>query len=101
MVDFLTITLALVTLIVVVRRIRAFRPMPGIVLTLLAAAWTWANLRDAGWEDMVGGGTPEKLDPVTKAAFWRDWPLEPFMLCLIYFSRYQPRCLEGLASVSD
>ena len=44
---------------------------------------------------------PEGSDPVTKAMFYRGWPLAPFMFCIIYFNRYRPNGGEALVLVFD
>jgi hypothetical protein len=101
MVDLFTIVFAVVILVVVARRIRPVRPITVFFLALLTGAWIWANLRDSGWQEEWGGDIPERSDPVTKAMFYRGWPLAPFMVCLIYFNRFRPSGLEGLVLVFD
>ncbi len=101
MVDVFFIVLALVSLVAVVRRFRPVRPITVFFLAVLTGAWIWANLRDSGWQEVLGGEIPDRVDPVTKAMFYRGWPLAPFMVCIIYFNRFQPSGLEGLVLVVD
>ncbi len=101
MVDVFIIVLALVSLVAVVRRRRPVRPITVFLLALITGPWIWANLRDSGWQEEWGGDIPEGLDPVTKAMFYRGWPLAPFMFCIIYFNRFRPGGLEGLVLVFD
>jgi len=101
MVDVFTIVFALVILVAVARRLRPVRPITVFFLALLTGAWIWANLRASGWQEEWGGDIPEELDPVTKAMFYRGWPLAPFMFCIIYFNRFRPGGLEGLVLVFD
>jgi hypothetical protein len=88
MVDVFTIVFALIILVAVARRLRPVRPITVFFLALLTGAWIWANLHDFGSEEEWGNDFPEGLDPVTKAVFYRGWPLAPFMLCLVYFNRF-------------
>jgi hypothetical protein len=101
MVDVFIIVLALVSIVAVARRFRRVRPITVFFLALLTGAWIWANLRDTGWKEVLGGENPQGLDPVTKAMFYRGWPLAPVMVCIIYFNRFQPSGLEGLVLVVD
>ncbi len=96
-----TIAIAVVSLVAVARRLRPDRPITAFCLALLTGAWIWANLRNSGWQEVWGGDIPEELDPVTKAMFYRGWPLAPFMVCIIYFNRFRPGGLEGLVLVFD
>jgi len=101
MVDVFTIVFALVILIAVARPLRPVRPITVFFLALLTGAWIWANLHDFGWEEEWGNDFPEGLDPVTKAMFYRGWPLAPFMLCLVYFNRFHAGGGVGLVLVFD
>jgi hypothetical protein len=101
MVDVFTIVFALVILVAVARRLRPVRPITMFFLTLLTGAWIWANLHDFGWEEKWGNDFPEGLDPVTKAMFYRGWPLAPFMVCLVYFNRFHAGSGVGLVLVFD
>jgi len=96
-----TIAFAIVILAAVARRVFPARPLTVVFLSLLTGAWIWANLRDSGWQEEWGNDFPEGLDPVTKAMFYRGWPLAPFMVCIIYFNRFRPGGLEGLVLVFD
>ena len=53
----------------------------GVVLTVVAIILLWVNLRPTGWESQFCQQLPGSLDPVTKAMFWRGWPVCPWMLC--------------------
>jgi hypothetical protein len=101
MVDIFTIVFALITLAAVALWIRPVRPITALFLALLTGAWIWADLRDSGWQDVWNEGTPEGVNPFTRAMFWRGWPTAPFMLCLIHGNRFRPGGLEGLALVFD
>src|SRR3954451_11934120 len=72
--------------LVLIRAVRRPRPVhltTTILLTLLTGILLWANLRPTGWQEELGRvEAPAELDPVTKAMFWRGWPLSPFMVCL-------------------
>jgi hypothetical protein len=101
MVDAFTIAVAIVILVAVARWLGPVRPITLCVLALLTAAWVFANLRNSGWQEVLNEGTPQGLDPVTKAMFWRGWPLAPVMVCLIYGNRLRPSGLEGWTLVVD
>ena len=97
--NILLITFAIVTLAAVARSKHPVRPTTAAFLALLTGGWIWANLRDSGWQDVLNEDTPAKLDPVTKAMFWRGWPLAPVMICETYFNRLQPSGIEGVALI--
>jgi hypothetical protein len=101
MVDVFTIAFAVVILASVARRPFPVRSITLCILALLTGAWIWANLRASGWQEVLNEGAPAGLDPVTKAMFYRGWPLAPFMVCIIYFNRFQPSGLEGSVLVID
>ncbi|WP_165225332.1 hypothetical protein [Aquisphaera insulae] len=101
MVDGLVIALAVFTLVAVTRRLHPARPIPVVILTGLSAAWTWANLRDPGWEEVWIESAPRELNPITRALFYRGWPLAPFMLCIIHGNRFRPDGFESWAMVID
>jgi hypothetical protein len=101
MVEVLTIAVAVVILAAVARRVFPARPIAVFFLSLLTGAWIWANLSESGWQEEWGNDFPEGLDPVTKAMFYRGWPVAPFMVCIIYFNRFRPGGLEGFALVFD
>jgi hypothetical protein len=44
---------------------------------------------------------PEELDPITKAMFYRGWPLAPFMVCLVHGLRFHAKGFEGCVLVLD
>ena len=92
---------ALVILVAVVRWNRPVRPVTAVFLALLTGAWIWANLRNFGWQEEWGGVIPEGLDPVTRAMFYRGWPLAPFMLCLVHGLKFHPGPGASLALVFD
>ncbi len=76
----------LVAFLVFIRAVRGPHPAhltTTILLTLLTGILLWANLRPSVWQEVWGGfDTPTELDPITKAMFWRGWPLSPFMICI-------------------
>jgi len=101
MLEVLTIAIAVVILAAVARWIRPVRPIIAFFLASLTGVWVWANLRNSGWQEVWNERAPEGLDPVSKAMFYRGWPLAPFMVCIIYFNRFRPGGLEGLVLVFD
>ena len=92
---------AVLTLVRAARRPHPVHPTTAILLTLLTGVLLWANLRNSGWQEVWNERAPEGLDPVTTAMFYRGWPLAPFMVCIIYFNRFRPGGVEGLALVFD
>lgn len=64
----------------------------AILLTQLAGILLWANLRPT-WEEF-GGDPPTDLDPITKAMFFRGWPLSPCMFCLFHGMKFH--CSSGI-----
>jgi hypothetical protein len=101
MLDVVIFAIAVVILVAVTRWHHPVRPITAFFLALLTGAWLWANLRDSGWQEVWNERAPESLDPVTKAMFYRGWPVAPFMLCIIHGLRFRPGGLEGLALVFD
>ena len=100
--DLFTIAAAVAALAVVARRRRPIRPGVAFLLALIAGAWLWANLRDAGWQAEWGGeAAPAELDPITRSMFYRGWPLSPFMFCLMHGLRFHPVGVEGLTLAFD
>jgi hypothetical protein len=94
--------MALLILIRAARRPHPVHRTTAIVLTLLTGVLIWANLRPTGWQEEFGGvDTPPELDPITKAMFWRGWPLSPFMVCLIHGMRFHPGGIELCVLVVD
>ena len=95
--------MAFLVLIRAVRRPHAVHLTTKIVLTLLTGILLWTNLRPTVWQEEFGGGidAPTGLDPVTKAMFWRGWPLSPCMVCLIHGMRFHPSGIEGCVLVFD
>jgi hypothetical protein len=94
---------ALLVLMRAVRRPHPVHLTTTILLTLLTGILLWANLRPTVWQEEFGGGidAPTGLDPITKAMFWRGWPLSPCMICLIHGMRFHPSGIEGCALVFD
>jgi hypothetical protein len=95
--------MAFLVLIRAVRRPQPVHLTTTILLTLLAGILLWANLRPTVWQEEFGGGidAPTGLDPITKAMFWRGWPLSPCMICLIHGMRLHPSGIEGCVLVFD
>jgi len=93
--------MAFLVLIRAVRRPRPVHLTTTILLTLLTGILLWANLRPTGWQEEWGMvEAPAGLDPVTKAMFWRGWPLSPFMFCLDGL-RVRSSGIEGCVLVFD
>ncbi len=101
MIEFVVVAFAVVILVAVVRWTRPIRPITALFLTLFTGAWIWANLRTSGWQEVFNQDPPEGLDPVTRAMYWRGWPLAPAMLCLIHGNRIRPGGGEVLALAFD
>src|SRR4051812_899296 len=101
MVDVLTIEFAVIIFATVARWNRPVRPITAFFLALLAGAWIWANLRDSGWQGVWNEVAPDELDPVTKAMFYRGWPVAPFMVCIIHGNRFRTSGLTGSVLVID
>ena len=99
------LVVGIVAVLVLVRI--AWQPHPvhrttAIALTLVCGALLWANLRPTGWQAELGGvETPETLDPVTMAMFWRGWPLTPCTICVAHGMRFHPDGPEGCVLVLD
>jgi hypothetical protein len=69
---------------------RRVRVPTSVVLTIVAGALIWANLRPIDWELQFDVNPPDGLDPITRAMFWRGWPICPFMLCRMQHMAFQP-----------
>jgi hypothetical protein len=89
-VDAVVALAAFGTLVGVVRYPRRVHRTTGVLLTLIAVALLWANLRPTGWQKEQGLGTPSGMDPITEKMFWRGWPLSPFMVCLVHGMKFHP-----------
>jgi hypothetical protein len=102
-VDSCVIGMALLILIRAVRRPHPVHFATTIALTLLTGILLWANLRPTVWQEDFGGGIDALtgLDPITKAMFWRGWPLSPCMVCLIHGMKFHPSGIEGCVLVLD
>src|SRR5262249_5247593 len=95
-VDWSVIGMALVILVYVARRPQPVHRSTAVLLTLVTGILLWANLRDSGWEAEFGGTIAVGLDPITRAMFWRGWPLSPCMFCLFHGMKYHPGSVEWL-----
>src|SRR3954469_951943 len=82
--------MAFLVLIRAVRRPHPVHLTTTILLTLLTGILLWANLRPSIWQEEFSGAidTSTWLDPITKAMFWRGWPLSPCMFCPFHGMRY-------------
>jgi hypothetical protein len=92
---------AVLPLVRAARRPHPVHPTTAILLTLLTGVLLWANLRNSGWQEVWNERAPEGLDPVTKAMFYRGWPLAPFMVCLTHGLRFRFSGVEGCVLVLD
>jgi hypothetical protein len=99
-VDCSVIGMALLILIRAARRPHPVHQTTAILLTLLTGILLWANLRPTGWQEELNVEAPAELDPVTKAMFWRGWPLSPFMICIDGL-RCRPSPIAGCLLVFD
>jgi hypothetical protein len=94
--------MAFLVLIRAVRRPQPVHLTTTILLTLLTGILLWANLRPTVWQEELGGiNAPTGLDPITKAMFWRGWPLSPCMICLMHGMRFHPSGIEGWVLIFD
>jgi hypothetical protein len=95
--------MAFLVLIRAVRRPHPVHLTTTILLTLLTGILLWANLRPTVWQEGFGGeiDAPTGLDPITKAMFWRGWPLSPCMICLIHGMKFHPSGIEGCVLLFD
>ncbi len=62
----------------------------GVLLTLVAGTFLWANLRLAGRERELGLPLADPLDPVAEDMFYRGWPLSPCLVCLVHGMKFHP-----------
>jgi hypothetical protein len=97
----LTIASVIVVFVAVAPRRRPVGSITSFCLALITGAWVWANLRDSGWQELFNEDAPEGLDLITRAMFYRGWPLAPVMICLVHGMRFRPNGLEGLTLVFD
>jgi hypothetical protein len=89
-VDAGVIVLAIVLLVCVTQRPYRAHPATAVVLTAVTAILLWANLKAKEEGAMFHLGGPPELNPVTRALFWRGWPLSPFMVCPYRHMTYLP-----------
>jgi hypothetical protein len=61
-----------------------------IILTLVGGVLLWLNLQPTKYQDLMNMLPPDDLDPITRALFYRGWPLSPFMLCPVHGMKYHP-----------
>ena len=80
-VDAVVILAGIVVVVGIMEYPRRVHLATGILLTLVAGALLWANLRPTGWERLHHVRPPNELDPVAKSMFYRGWPLYPFATC--------------------
>ena len=97
------IVMAFLVLLRAVRRPHPVHRTTAILLTLLTGVLLWTNLRPTVWQEDFGGGidAPTGLDPITRAMFWRGWPLSPCMVCLFHGMRLHPSGVEQFLLVFD
>jgi hypothetical protein len=102
-IDLCIALVAVLTLVVAARRPHPVHPATAIILTLLTGVLIWANLRPTAWQEDFGGSeqSPPGLDPVSRAMFFRGWPLAPCMFCLIHSLRFHRSGIEPLVLVFD
>ena len=101
-VDCSVIGMALLVLLHAARRPPPVHRTTAILLTLLTGVLLWANLRPTGWQEEFGGvDSPLELDPITRAMFWRGWPLSPCMICLVHGMKFHPSGVEQCVLVFD
>jgi hypothetical protein len=101
-IDCWVIGVAIFILIRAVRRPQPVHRTTAILLALLTGVLLWANLRPTGWQEEFGGvDSPLELDPITKAMFWRGWPLSPCMVCLVHGLKFHPSGIEQCVLAFD
>jgi len=86
-VDAVVALAAILVLVGIMEYPRRVHLLTGILLTLVAGMLLWANLRT---ERHWGSLTPDQLDPMAEAMFFRGWPLRPCMVCLISGMKFHP-----------
>jgi len=69
------------------------------VLLLIWGVLLWANLRPTDWGAVFGHskGGLDNVDPITKAIFFRGWPVSPCMVCSFHGMKYHPE--EGFIHI--
>jgi hypothetical protein len=72
--DAVVILAAVVYVVALMEYPRRVHPLTGILLTLVAGALLWANLRPTRWEKEFGTRPPAELDPVARSLYYRGWP---------------------------
>jgi hypothetical protein len=59
-------------------------------LVLVSGVFLWLNLRPTGLEQAFNLRPPDELDPLTRALFYRGWPLSPCTVCVYRGMRWHP-----------
>ena len=88
--DAIVILAGVVITVSVMEYPRRVHLVTGILLTFVAGALLWANLRTTIWQKAFGFPLAKELDSVAKGMFYRGWPLCPCMTCLVYFMKFHP-----------
>jgi len=81
--DAFVILVAILAVVGIMEYPRRVHLATGIVLTLVAGALLWANVRTTKWQNVFNVLPPDQLDSVAKSMFYRGWPIAPFMPCLV------------------
>ncbi len=80
-VDAIVILAGIVIVVGVMEYPRRVHLPTGILLTIVTGTLLWANLRTTGWQEICNELPPDYLDPISKAMFYRGWPVSPCMIC--------------------
>ena len=102
--SFIDLCIGLVAVLMLVRaarRPRPVHPITAILLILLTGVLIWANLRPTALQQDFAGESLPGLDPVTRAMFFRGWPLAPCMVCLVHGLRFHPNGVEQCVLALD
>ncbi len=104
MISLIDLCIGLVAVLALVRAARRphpVHPATAILLTLLTGVLIWANLRPTALQQNFAGESLPGLDPVTRAMFFRGWPLSPCFFCLIHGLRFHPSGIEPFVLAFD
>ncbi len=101
LIDFCIGLAAVLALVGVARRPHPVHPATAVLLTLLTGVLIWANLRPTALQAEFAGESLPGLDPVTKAMFFRGWPLSPCFFCLIHRLRFHTSGIEPFVLAFD
>ena len=79
--DAIVVLAAVLVLVCITRYPHRVHRITSVVMTIIAGALLWLNLRPTRWQERLYENPPEYLDPVSNAVFYRGWPVGPWMIC--------------------